>query len=95
MNTIKKYKILVIFTLLFNSKSLALSPEFEKELYVGCYSNSKIYIGSDGAEIYCTCTIEKLSKKFSDNEINQIFKMKPEDIMKATEFAKIECENNK
>ena len=92
---IKKYKILLIFIILVNSKSHALSPEFEKELYIGCYSNSKAYIGPDGAKIYCNCTIDKLSKKFTDEQINQIFKMKPEEIMKATEFATIECENNK
>ena len=95
MNTIKKYKFLIVTILLIISKSHALSPEFEKELFVGCYSNSKAYIGSDGAKIYCTCTVDKLSKKFSDEEIDQVFRMKPEDIMKATEFATIECENTK
>ena len=54
-----------------------------------------MYIGSDGAKIYCTCTVDKLSKKFSDEEVNSIFKQKPEEIMKATEFATIYCESNK
>ena len=94
MNTIKKYRFLLTLILLISSNSHALSPEFEKQLYVGCYSNSKTYIGPDGAKIYCTCTVDKLSKKFSDEEIDLIFKQKPEDIMKATEFATIECENN-
>jgi len=58
-------------------------------LYIGCYSNSKTYIGPDGAKIYCTCTIDKLSKKFSNKKIDQFFKMKPEEIMKATKFATI------
>tara|TARA_B110000971_G_C19712156_1_gene364755 strand:- start:261 stop:542 length:282 start_codon:yes stop_codon:yes gene_type:complete len=92
---IKKYKLLLIFILLISSKSHALSPKFEKQLYIGCYGNSKTYIGPDGAKIYCTCTVDKLSKRFSDEEIDQIFKMNPEEIMKATEFATIECENNK
>ena len=92
---IKKYKLLIIFIIFVNSKTYALSPEYEKQLFVGCYSNSKTYIGPDGAKIYCTCTVDKLSKKFSDEEIDLIFKQKPEDIMKATEFATIECENNK
>ena len=91
---IKKYKLLIIFIIFVNSKTYALSPEYEKQLFVGCYSNSKTYIGPDGAKIYCTCTVDKLSKKFSDEEIDLIFKQKPEDIMKATEFATIECENN-
>ena len=95
MNTIKKYKLLSVFTILICSKSLALSPEFEKQLYIGCYGNSKTYIGPDKAKIYCTCTVDKLSKKFSDEEINQIFKMKSEKIIKATEFATIKCEKNK
>ena len=92
---IKKYKLLIIFIIFVNSKTYALSPEYEKQLFVGCYRNSKTYIGPDGAKIYCTCTVEKISKKFSDEEIDLIFKQKPEDIMKATEFAAIECENNK
>ena len=92
---IKKYKYLLIFILLFTSKSHALSPEYEKELYIGCYTNSKQYLGTDGSKIYCTCTVDKLSEKFSNEEIDQIFKMKPEEIMNATEFATIECENNK
>ena len=92
---IKKYRYLLILILFFFSKSHALSPEFERELYIGCYSNSKAYIGSEGAKIYCSCTVDKLSKKFTDNQINQIFKMKPEEIMKKTEFATIECENTK
>jgi hypothetical protein len=95
VNTIKKYKFLLIFILFIDAKSHALSPKVEKELYIGCYTNSKAYIGTDGAKIYCNCTVEKLSKKFTDKQIDQIFKMKPEDIMKATEFATIECEKNK
>ena len=92
---IKKYKLLLVFILLISPKSHALSPESEKQLYLGCYGNSKIYIGPDGAKIYCTCTVDKLSKRFSDGEIDKVFKMKPEEIMKATEFATIECQNNK
>ena len=92
---IKKYKYLLIIIFFISSKGQALSPEFEKELYIGCYSNSKGYIGHDGAKVYCSCTVDKLSEKFTDDQINEIFKMKPEEIMKATEFATIECENNK
>ena len=95
VNMIKKYKYLLIFILLFTSKSHALSPEYEKELYIGCYTNSKQYLGTDGAKVYCQCTVDKLSEKFSDKEIDLIFKQKPEDIMKTTEFVTIECENNK
>ena len=34
----------------------------------------------------------KLSVAYSDSEIDIIFKKKPEEIMKATEFASIQCE---
>ena len=91
----KKYKYLLILILFFTSKSHALSPEYEKELYIGCYTNSKQYLGTDGAKIYCTCTVDKLSEKFSDEEIDLIFKQNPEEIMRGTEFASIECENSK
>ena len=95
VSMIKKYKFLIIIFLLISSESQALSPKFEKQLYIGCYSNSKVYIGANEAKIYCSCTIDKLSQKFSDEEIDQIFKMKPVDIMKATEFAAIECDKSK
>jgi len=90
----KKYKLLIILILFISTKTHALSPEYERQLYIGCYSNSKTYIGSDEAKIYCTCTVNKLSKKFSDEKIDLIFKQKPEEVMKATEFATIQCENN-
>ena len=80
---------------MFCSTGMAFGPEYEKEMYIGCYSNSKVYIGADGAKKYCLCTINMLSEKFSDEEINIIFKKKPEEILKATEFASIHCENNK
>ena len=95
VNMIKRYKYLLIFILLFTSKSHALSPEYEKELYIGCYTNSKQYLGTDGAKIYCACTIDKLSEKFTNKEITKVFKKEPKEIIKATEFAAIECENKK
>ena len=92
---IKKYKYLLIFILLFTSKSYALSPEYEKELYIGCYTNSKTYLGAGGAKVYCTCTIDKLSAKFNDEEMDELFSKEPDEIMEITEFATIECENDK
>ena len=92
---IKRYKYLLIFILLLSTKSHALSPEYEKELYIGCYTNSKAYIGTDGAKIYCQCTIDKLSEKFSDDEIDKVFSKEPNEIQQLTAFATIECENNK
>ena len=92
VNTIKKFKFALIFILLLFSKSFAFSPTYEKEMYIGCYGNSKQYLGADGAKEYCLCTINKLSENFSNEEIDLIFKKKPEEIMKATEFATIHCE---
>ena len=92
---IKKYKYLLIFILLLTSKSYALSPEYQKELYIGCYTNSKTYLGADGAKVYCTCTIGKLSTKFNDKEMDEVFSKEPDEIMEITEFATIECENDK
>ena len=85
---------MLIFILLVASKSHALSPEYEKEMYIGCYTNSKQYLGPDGAKIYCQCTIDKLTEKFSDEEIDEVFKKTPEEIMEQTAFATIECESN-
>ena len=67
VNTIKKFRFLLIFILLISAKSHALSPEIEKELFIGCYSNSKVYIGADKAKIYCGCTVDKLSKNLLIN----------------------------
>ena len=92
MIMINKYSTLIIFILLFASKSNALSPKYEKELYIGCYTNSKQYLGTDGAKIYCQCTIDKLSAKFSDEEIDEVFNKEPAEIQQLTEFATIACE---
>ena len=90
---IKKYKyLLLIFILLFTSKSYALSPDYEKKLFIGCYTNSKQYLGTDNAKIYCTCTIDKLSEKFTDKEIDEVFSKEPDEIQQLTEFATIACE---
>ena len=93
-NMIKKYKYLLVLILLFTSKSNALSPEYEKELYIGCYTNSKQYLGTDAVKIDCQCTVDKLSAKFSDEEMDEVFSKEPEEIMEQTAFATIECEGN-
>ena len=93
VNMIKKFKILLITILIFSSKSIAFSPEYEKQMYIGCYGNSKIYIGPDKAKEYCLCTINKLSEKYSEEKMDLIFKKEPEEIIKATKFAATYCEN--
>ena len=89
---IKKYKFLLITILLFSSETLAFSPEIEQEIYIGCYSSSKQYIGPEKAKKYCLCTLKKLNEKFNDKQINQVFKKKPEKIIEATKFASLFCE---
>ena len=90
---IKKYSLILILFLLIPVKIQAFSVQNEQQMYIGCYQNSKQYLGADKAKTYCQCTVNKLSKEFSDNELDRIFKQKPEDIMKDTEFASKFCEN--
>ena len=99
VNTIKKFKVkkyltILILTLLFNTPCFSLTTEVQKEIYIGCYSNSNQYIGPERAKEYCSCTIAMLDKKFSDNEIQELFKKKPEEIIEKTQFAATHCEKN-
>ena len=89
---IKKYKFLLIIILLFSTKTFAFSPEIEQEIYIGCYSNSKQYLGPEKAKSYCLCTLQKLNEKYDDEQINNVFKKKPEEIIEATKFASLFCE---
>ncbi|MDC0391176.1 hypothetical protein OAM24_00965 [Candidatus Pelagibacter ubique] len=52
-------------------------------------------MGNENAKIYCQCTIDKLSAKFNDKQIDEVFSKTPEEIMELTAFATEECENNK
>ena len=91
---IKKNNLILILFLLIPFKSYAFSEKNEQQMYIGCYQNSKQYLGADKAKAYCQCTVNKLSEKFSDNELDKVFKQKPDDIIKDTEFATKFCENN-
>tara|TARA_B100001175_G_C19178366_1_gene480871 strand:- start:120 stop:401 length:282 start_codon:yes stop_codon:yes gene_type:complete len=90
----KKFSILLIFFLFLSSKSLSFSPEIEQQIYIGCYGSSKQYIGAENAKSYCLCVLKKLNEKFTDDQINEIFKQKPENIIVSTKFASIYCEKN-
>ena len=89
---IKKFRLILILFLLIPLKSLRFSEQNEQQMYIGCYQNSKQYLGADKAKSYCQCTVDKLSEKFSDEELDAVFKQKPEDIYKDTEFAAKFCE---
>ena len=90
---IKKFSLIIIPFLLVPLKSYGLSEQNEQQMYIGCYQNSKQYLGAEKAKTYCQCTVNKLSEKFSDDELDRVFKQKPEDIIKDTEFASKFCEN--
>ena len=91
---IKKFNIFLIFFLFLNSKGLSFSPKIEQQIYIGCYGSSKQYIGPEKAKSYCLCTLKKLNEKFTDDQINEIFKQKPVDIIESTKFASLYCEKN-
>ena len=100
VNTIKKFRMnkilkILVIKFFFSSAALAINQDNKKEIYLGCYVNSKQYLGPKKAKEYCLCTTQMLAYKYSDAEIDEIFKKKPEEIMHATEFAATHCENNK
>ena len=92
VNMIKKFSLIFLLFLLVPQKSYAFSEQNKQQMYIGCYQNSKQYLGADKAKSYCQCTVNKLSEKFSDDELDRVFKQKPEDIIKDTEFASEFCE---
>tara|TARA_X000000368_G_C22616368_1_gene530259 strand:+ start:161 stop:448 length:288 start_codon:yes stop_codon:yes gene_type:complete len=89
---IKKFRLILILFLLTPQKIHAFSEQNEQQMYIGCYQNSKQYLGAEKAKTYCQCTVKKLSNKFSDEELDKVFKQKPENIYKDTEFASKFCE---
>ena len=92
MNTTKKYRLILVLLILIPINSFAFDQANEQQIYLGCYQNSKQYLGAAKAKAYCLCTIDKLSEKFSDDELDSIFKQKPEQIVKDTQFASKYCE---
>jgi len=92
VSMIKKYKFVFLLFFLTLSDTYAFNEKNEHQMYIGCYQNSKQYLGSEKAKTYCLCTIEKLSEKFSDNELESIFNQIPEKIVEDTQFASKFCE---
>ena len=76
------------------SNAYAFNEKNEKQMYIGCYQNSKQYLGAEKAKKYCLCTIKKLSEKFSDDQLEIVFSQKPEKIIKDTKFASEFCEKD-
>ena len=92
VNMIKKYSLILIVFLLIPVKSQAFSVQNEQQMYIGCYQNSKQYLGAEKAKNYCKCTVKKLSERFSDDDLDAVFNQKPEEIIKDTKFASEFCE---
>ena len=89
---IKKYRYVILLFFLSTVNTYAFNEKNEREMYIGCYQNSKQYLGAEKAKTYCLCTVDKLSNKFSDEELEIVFSQKPEEIIKDTEFASKFCE---
>ena len=89
---IKKYKFILLIFFLITTNTHAFNEKNEQQMYIVCYQNSKQYLGSEKAKIYCLCTVKKLSEKFSDEQLEIIFSQKPEKIIENTSFASKFCE---
>ena len=90
----KKLLCIIALGLSFNANSLAMSPEFKKEIFDGCYLNAKSTLGNQRAKQYCTCTTEMLHRKFSDEEILLIGQKSQDEQMQAFSFASNYCNKN-
>ena len=91
---IKKYKFIFVLFFFTSSYANAFSEKNEHQMYIGCYQNSKQYLGAEKAKKYCLCTVKKLSEKFSDDQLEVVFSQKPEKIIEDTSFASKFCEKN-
>ena len=91
---IKRYKFILLIFFLTTTNTHAFNEKNEQQMYIGCYQNSKQYLGSEKAKIYCLCTVKKLSEEFSDEQLEIVFSQAPEKIIEDTSFASKFCEKN-
>ena len=89
---IKRYKFILLIFFLTTTNTHAFNEKNEQQMYIGCYQNSKQYLGTEKSKTYCLCTVKKLSEKFSDEQLEIIFSQKPEKIIEDTSFASKFCE---
>ena len=87
-----RFVLITLFLYLISFKSYAFNQQNEQQMYIGCYQNSKQYLGAEKAKNYCKCTVKKLSERFSDVDLDAVFNQKPEEIIKDTKFASEFCE---
>ena len=91
------FGIAILWSLAFIFKlgnSFALSPEFKKEIFNGCYIDAQSTLGNQRAKQYCTCTTEMLHRKFSDEDILIIGQKSQAEQIQAFGFASNYCNNN-
>ena len=91
------FVIAILWSLAFIFKlgnSFALSPEYKKEIFNGCYIDAKLTLGNQRAKQYCTCTTEMLHRKFSDEDILRIGQKTQAEQMQAFGFAVTYCNKN-
>ena len=89
----KKILITIFITFFLTNNLFSMSEEYEKKLYWGCYPSSKQYLGAEKADLYCSCTVKTLSKKFTDEEMDKISTNSAKDQLEAFNFASTHCEN--
>ena len=91
------FGIAILWSIFFIFKlgnSFAMSPEFKKEIFNGCYIDAKSTLGNQRAKQYCTCTTEMLHRKFSDEDILIIGQKSQAEQMQAFGFAGNYCNKN-
>jgi hypothetical protein len=88
---LKKIFFIIVVKIILINNLFAMSEEYEKKLYWGCYPSSKQYLGAEKADLYCSCTVKTLSQKFSDQEMDSISAESGEKQLEAFNFASKLC----
>lgn len=87
----KKIFFIIVVKIILINNLFAMSEEYEKKLYWGCYPSSKQYLGAEKADLYCSCTVKTLSQKFTDQEMDSISAESGEKQLEAFNFASKLC----
>jgi hypothetical protein len=88
---LKKIFFIIVVKIILINNLFAMSEEYEKKLYWGCYPSSKQYLGAEKADLYCSCTVKTLSQKFTDQEMDSISAESGEKQLEAFNFASKLC----
>jgi len=91
---LKYFLIITGLNLLFLNNLFSMSEDYQKKLYRGCYPTSKQYLGAEMANEYCSCTVKTLSDKFSDEDMDELYKQNEDTQLKAYNFASEFCANS-